>query len=112
MSEAQIKEIEINIEQAKEFIDDAKALDRLYANADFKKIVLEGYLEKEAIRLVHLKGSPATATPDKQADIVKEIDGVGTFLGYLRTVIQKGDWAQGAIEADLEAIDEIRAEME
>lgn len=111
MSEQEIQEIEVNIEQAKAWVEMVDALDRLQENPDFKLVITEGYLEKEAIRLTHLRGNPAMNTPEQQASVLKEIDGIGAFLGYLRTVYQQGDWAKSNIEYDQAMIDELRAEV-
>lgn len=105
----QIDAIEVNIESAKEFIALGKALERLNSNADFKKVFIEGYLKDEAVRLVHLKNSPEIDTPQMRENIEREIDGIGMVLSYLRTVFQRADWAEKAIEADIETISELRA---
>lgn len=110
MSKTQVQAIEKNIELSKQFIELDKALERLEANKDFLKVIKEGYLEKEAIRLVHLKADPAMQTPDRQLSISKSIDGIGNLLDYFRTVSFTAAQALKAIEADEFERDELLAE--
>lgn len=110
MSQAEIQELELSIKRAQDMVDMGKALERLQKNKDFKKIVLEGYFEKEAIRLVHLKSDAQMQTPEKQAAVIRGIDAIGEFHDYLKTVYQLANMAQHAIEADEQTRDELLAE--
>lgn len=67
------------------------ALERLFNNRDFKNIVLKGYLEQEAVRLVHLKAAPAMDSPAKQAAVVRDIDAIGAFSGYLNEIARQAE---------------------
>jgi len=102
------KEIEINIEEAKGFINLAGQLDSLFLNPDFKAIMLEGFFKDEAVRLVHLKGDPSMQSAEKQASILREMDGIGTLKGYFSVIYHKAMMAQNAIEADEEELELLR----
>jgi hypothetical protein len=110
MSEQQIHEIEINMEQAKSFIGMGEALDKLHKNRDFKKIIVEGYFKEEAIRLVNLKSEPAMQSPEKQASIIRDIDAIGSLRSYFGKLYMQADQAIEAVKAGEEAIEEIRNE--
>lgn len=112
MSDEQIQELEITMEQATAKVDTANSLDKLYKNRDFKKLVTEGYFEKEAIRLVHMKSNPRFANPEDQAMISSMIDGIGHFATYLRTISQHGQMAKDTILETEEALEEINNDSE
>jgi hypothetical protein len=105
-----IDAIERNIEKAKAEVEFGAALERLKANKDFKKVVLEGYFEKEAIRLVHLKADCNMQSPEMQRSIVQQMDAIGSFSEFLNVRLQRAGMATKQIEADEETRDEILAE--
>lgn len=112
MSDEQIQELEITMEQATVKVDTANSLDKLYKNREFKKLVVEGYFREEAIRLVHMKSNPRFAKPEDQAMISSMIDGIGHFATYLRTITQHGQMAKDTILESEEMIDEINKSSE
>lgn len=110
MSTAEIQAIERSIKAAKNTVDYGAAVARLRANKDFKKVVLEGYFEQEAIRLVHLKADPHTQDPDVQRSIVAAMDSIGAFSQFLRAAERMGDLAGKSIAADEAELTELQAE--
>lgn len=110
MSNDTVQLIEENIREAKEIVELGKALERLEGNRDFRKVVKEGYLEKEAIRLVHLRSDPAFQTPEKQAAVLRAIDGIGELLTFFQSLRHSAAVASKAILADEAERDEILAE--
>ena len=110
MFKERIEEIELNITQAKAIVDRGAALERLRNNRDFKKVVLEGYFEKEAIRLVHLKSDFNMQSAESQANILDQINAIGALSGYFNTVRHQGMLAEKAILSDEETRDELLAE--
>lgn len=81
--------------------DKAKALARLSVNPDFKKVIIDGFLRDEAIRLVYLKADPAMQTPEKQASVLRQIDSIGNLSAYFTTIRTEGMMADKTI-ADAE----------
>jgi hypothetical protein len=110
MSQEQIQAIEANIREAKKFVEQGEALERLRTNRDFKKVITEGYFEREAIRLVHLKADPNMQSPDSQKAIVAQIDAIGSLSQYFTAVFQQANMARKAITSSEEMIEEIRDE--
>ena len=96
----EVEVIEKNIKEAQEIVDKGDALERLYANKDFRAVILKGYMEQEAVRLVHAKANPGLQNADMQASIVKQIDAIGSLSTFLRTVVHQAEQARKAIEAD------------
>ena len=103
----QLDQVEISIKQAKEKISYMKSLEKLAKNKDFKNLIDTGYLEKEAIRLVHLKADLNMASEDNQKYINDAINAVGFFRNYLSTVSQQGEHAKQALVSHEETREEI-----
>ena len=105
-----VQQIQANIDRAQEIIKLDKALERLESNQDFKAVIIDGYLEKEAVRLVHLKSDPAMQNPSSQASVTAQIDAIGGLVQYFRTVGQLASIAAKSIAADETERDELLAE--
>lgn len=110
MNPTAVEEIELNIKQAQKIVDAGTSLERLMLNRDFKKVFIEGYLEQEAIRLVHLKSDESMQTPAKQESVIKQIDAIGAVSSYLNTVRWKAAQAVKAIDADEQTREELLTE--
>lgn len=110
MQKTLIEEIELNIEQAKTIVARGNALERLRNNRDFKKIIVEGYFEKEAIRLVHLKSDFNMQDDVSQASITKQMDAIGSLSQYFSNIFRESDLASKAISHDEETREELLAE--
>ncbi len=110
MNKDKVRQLEDDIQEAKQFIEMSKALDRLQSNRDFKTVIIDGYLTGEAIRLVHLRGDPNMQTPERQASILASIDAIGGLLNYFRTVDFKARTAETSISANESMIEELNAE--
>ena len=106
----QIKVIEESIKSAKKLVELADALERLKSNKDFKTIVMEGYFEKEAIRLVQAKSNPALQSAEMQKSIITQIDSIGNLNVYFTTLVQQASIARKSIEQDEAELEELAAE--
>jgi hypothetical protein len=91
-------------------VESGDALERLKSNKDFKKLILEGFFEKEAIRLVHLKADRNMQNVDTQRSILSQMDAVGALHQYFNTILIQANQASKSIAADEEARDELLAE--
>jgi hypothetical protein len=110
MSTNQIQAIEANIKEARKLVELGDAMERLKGNKDFKTLVMEGYFEKEAIRLVQAKSNPSLQSPEMQKSILTQIDAIGNLNLYFSTVAQQAAIARKTIEQDEAVRDEILAE--
>ena len=106
----QLQALENNITSAKGILELGAALDRLFLNKDFKLVIKTGYFEKEAVRLVHLKGAPHMQTKEMQDSVIKQIDAISTLSDYLRVVAQQANFAVNTIESDELTREELLAE--
>lgn len=105
-----LQQLEANIKQAQEIADLGNALDRLRNNRDFKKVVMEGFFNQEAARLVHLMADSNMQAPETQSSIYKQMVAIGGFRDYLDTLSIRADMARRAVEADEATRDEMLAE--
>ena len=106
--EQQIQEVEVNIEAARSIIAKGDAIDRLYQNKDFQEIIIQGYLKDEAHRLALLSGVPHL-DPLKGANILRDIQAIGTFYAFLDTTLKRADQMREDVGRDLATLDELRA---
>lgn len=102
--------ISMEIEQAKEWINKRDALVRLTSNADFSTVVHEGYFEKEAARLVLLKGESSMEDEKNQKNILDGITGIGQLYQYFRAIMAQGQQCDAAVADYEEELDKMRAE--
>ena len=66
-------EIEVSLSEFDELVEDKKALDRLVASADYKRIIGRMFLTDDKMRLVGLLGSQNIAAVRDEATIVAKI---------------------------------------
>lgn len=83
------------------------ALDKLRVNRDFNKLIVEGYLKDEAIRLVHLKADPNMQAPEQQAGIDRDIAAIGVLNQFFVITDQRARIAGKQVND----IEEMRAEV-
>ena len=107
-----LNQIELDIDHAREAIDRADALKRLFANKDFKRIIENGYFVDEASRLVLVKADPEMDSPEAQVNIQRSIDAIGPLRVYFRAILQFGDMAQRAIIDDEQTRENILTEVQ
>lgn len=110
-AEEQIEIIEITIEKAKYFVESGKSMQNLLNNSDFKMVFIEGYMEKEAIRLVKFKADVNAQKPETQMDILKDIDAIGAFNQFIINIQKRGQMALETISQNEIAREEILDEI-
>lgn len=102
MMQNEIHQVELEKSHAQEMIDRKKMLASMETTRPFKKLVLEGYFEKEAARLALLLSDPQL-TDAQRNQVHQDICGIGAFQRYLRTIVQFGIMAENAM-ADIDAV--------
>lgn len=98
----ELQQLEKQIKDNKKTVELYQSLERLKSNRDFRKLIQEGYLENEAVRLVQLKADPAHDSPVQQAKILRDIDSIGSLASYFQTVATFGRQAEKQL-SDAEA---------
>lgn len=102
--------IEANIKEARKLVELGDALERLKANKDFRAVIMTGYFEQEAIRLVQAKSNPGFQSPEMQKSIITQMDSIGNLNLYFQTVAQQAAMSRKNIEIDESMLEEIAAE--
>jgi hypothetical protein len=110
MSSQILQDIETSIQGAQQGINLGASLERLVLNRDFKQVILTGYLEKEAIRLVHLKADPSMQSTEQQRSILTQLDSIGHLQQYLLGIRDNVGMALKALEATEIVRDELLTE--
>ena len=110
MSAAELEVLEANIKRQQKFVDMGESLERLYMNRDFRKVITEGYLEQEAIRLVHLKADPNMQSVESQKSIVQQIDSIGSLSAFFHLIRYQAEMAGKTIAFDEQTREDLLAE--
>lgn len=102
-----VEELHQRREELKKFKAKAEALTRLQNNADFKLVITDGYMEDEAIRLVHLLGDARFNSDDKKTvyreDFQERMIGIARLSEYFRSIFQLSGQAQRELDGLNEA---------
>ncbi len=110
MSNEAINAIERDIKEARKHVELGDSLERLLNNRDFKKVIVEGYFEKEAARLVHLKADLNFQTAEKQKTLLDGITAIGGLSQYFITVKQLASSAANTVASGEAVREELLAE--
>lgn len=105
----QIQEVELSIEEAKQVVEFGEAIERLSKNPDYQKVILEGYMRDEALRLVKLTGDP-NLPPERMVDVHAGIRGVGELNYFLHFGLNRAEHMRQMIAEYNETLDELRQE--
>lgn len=108
MSQNDIEQIELSIEEAQKMVERKERALRLADNPDFKSLILDGYFKDEAIRLTHLLSDPNAVAHRPQ--ITESMVSIGSLKRYLHAIVQMGAMAEQEISEARETLDEIRGE--
>jgi hypothetical protein len=104
-----IANIEAHIADMQSLVDRKDLAMRLEQNRDFKKLILEGFIEVECARFARQSGNPALSA-ENRADALALAQSAGHLQRYLSMVVQMGFEAEKQIKQGKEAIDEMRQE--
>ena len=110
MSGFELERLEANIKRSQQFVAVGESLERLYGNRDFKKVILEGYFEQEAIRLVHLKADDNMQNPESQRAILAQMDAIGSLKNHLGLLMRNAEMAGKTLAFDEQTRDELLME--
>ena len=108
-NDQQVEQVEISIKEAKKKISDRDMLRGLLKNRAFKRIILEKYLEEEAIRLVHMKSEPMDEI--NKENVNNMMFGIGSLDRYFRHIMAEGSQMEAALIENEEVLEELAAEV-
>jgi len=104
-----VRHIEISMESARERVELMKALDRLWDNPDFKKVILNDYMKEEPARLVTLRAAPQMADPERQDSLLRALDSIGYLDLHFNSIRQMGMMAENEIDASRDQVSQLEA---
>ena len=110
----QAQPVDLSVEEANKQIARGEALQRLLLNPDFAELIGEAYYKEEPARLAGLLGDiggsyrwvptnqmmslPPEQFVKMQADIVADLQAVGSLQAFFRVVAWKADMSKNALE--------------
>jgi len=109
--EQNLEQIELSIDAANKNIDMYRTMERLHNNADFKKLIVEGFFKEEASRVVALKADPNIQGENEQKQIDNIIISIGGLRQYFNTIYQLGKMSERAVKEDAQTREEILQEQ-
>ncbi len=112
MKELLLARLDQEIEDSRKLVKRGEALERLRKNKDFRELIIEDYLQNEAVRLVHYRGSATADTPALQAKTLRDLDAIGSFHQFLMTVQQMAAAGAKTLENAEDARQDILAEVD
>jgi hypothetical protein len=94
-----VKQIELEITEAREWLEQAERLERLRQNPDFIALIEEGYFKEEAARIVNLKADPQFVfAGEEQMAFLNILEaGVGALQQHFRKIDMQADAARRGI---------------
>lgn len=105
----QIQHVELSLEEAKKVIDFGEAIQRLEKNADFRKVILDGYFTDEARRLVFLTAD--TNLDEKASNAVwAGLRAIGELRSFLVTRKAMAEVAKKEVIDFQKTLEELREE--
>lgn len=105
----QIKQSEAELAKLKAVAEQRDQMVRLINNADFRKLITEGFCRDEAARYVKLSIDPSVGDPADRADALGMAQAAGYFQRWINAFLQMSENAANTIP-DVEAmLEELRA---
>ena len=96
----ELAEIDKRIDDLKNQIEMHHALERLHENEDFKKVVLDGYFEKESERIFQMLITPSSLKREQIENLMEMMSSIRYFKGYFKTLIINAAMAPDELEAE------------
>jgi hypothetical protein len=107
----EVRNIDIEIEQAKKSIALRDALVRLEKNRDFRKVVTEGFLKEFALNTIAVRGRPEFRNSEALMESnTRKLDAMGELHEYFRNVKSNGLMMESALSEAQELRDEVAME--
>ena len=105
----QIQHVELSLDEAKKVVDFGEAIQRLEKNADFKKVILDGYFSDESRRLTFLTAD--TSLDDKSTNAVwAGLRAIGELRSFLLGRKAMAEVAKKEVMDFQETLEELREE--
>jgi len=98
MTPQEILEIEVTINDLEEAVTKKNNFIMLEQNEMFQKVILDGYMKDNAVRLVTLKGASQMSSKKSQRHLDDQIKAVGLLGEHFRAILAMGTTAEKRLE--------------
>lgn len=105
----QIHSIEKDLASHRKQIDLRESLVSLSTNRHFKAVISEGFFKDEPVRLTALLGHPDYQTNERQANILKQLNGVAQLHSYFNLIHSFAEIANKEVEGCEAALEDLRS---
>lgn len=102
-------EIYAEMARHKATINAGLTLKTLEAHKGFQELILDGYLNKEALRLVRSLGRPGISSQERE-EAQRRLDAIGVFANYLSCVRDEAEIARVSLLETEKIFEEVHAE--
>ena len=103
---------ELETTDTEHFVVLGEALNRLYENPDFQKVIMEGYLKQKALDSVSLLAVPAIKARGERANIMEELVAVSNLQYHFMFIEQQHEAAKEPVLSDDEEAELAEQEAE
>lgn len=93
-----VEEMQESIKAAKLQVSMAETVDRLSENKDFKRVIIDYYLNSYAAELVRTKAAPYMQDEKNQRYVDNQLGAIGHLDSFLNLVLEQGRVALSTIE--------------
>ena len=104
-----VAQLEQQLTDAKAVISIRQMALRLYQNADFKTLIIDGFCSKDAARLVQESGDPVLSA-EQRADALSMAQASGHLKRFLSMCVQMGAASERTLDELEDALEEARQE--
>lgn len=106
-----IEALEQQLSDSRLLVEHRELVLKLSENREFRKVILEGFCEKECARYARASGDPQL-TPEQRADALAMAQAAGHLKRYLSVQVVVGNTAANTIPEIEATIEEMRANPE
>lgn len=110
--QSDIQKLEQQISDNRRAVTLRETLQTLQKNTAFKKVISEGYLQNEVLRISTQLAHPGLQSPESQALLQIQLRAIAQLSEYFRVIEIQGENAASAIEQAQSTIEDILASEE
>lgn len=108
---SEVKELEHQLEETKLYVERAEKIHKLFANHEFRELVIEQFCTKDCARYVQESADPLL-TAAQRADALALAQAAGHFKRYFAIQLRQAEVAAREVPNIEEALNELRASEE
>lgn len=107
---SEIQEVNAHIEALKEVVELGRQAEKLASNREFRKLILETFMVKEAARYAHVSGDVDGQSQSARDEALAICQAAGHLKRWLSRTVQQGQIAERELESNRALRDALAAE--